>query len=284
MTAAHAVGFVHRDIKPENLLLTADDHVKITDFGLAKVIDSLSAAKLNLTSPGDLVGTLHYMSPEQFNGGAIDARTDLYSAGATYYQLLTGRQPFADANTPLQIMFAHCNTPVPDPRTVQPDLPAACFEILKRAMAKAANDRYRTAADMAAALSTIAAPPAAKPAPTVWLVERSKLQARIFQRDLMELGIRSVRAFATIADTMAALPQGAPTAILSAMHLDDGSGDDLVARVRAARTGADVLFFLVSSDAHATAPESYYPGRPVVLPKPVTREMLAEVVERLSRQ
>jgi serine/threonine protein kinase len=281
LTAAHAVGLIHRDVKPENLLLTADDHVKITDFGLAKVIDSVEA--LSLTNPGDLLGTPHYMSPEQFSGGALDARTDLYSAGATYYQLLTGRQPFVDSTTILQMMYAHCNASVPDPRAVQPELPAACFEILKRAMAKAAGDRYRTAAEMAAALSAVTAPPAAKPAPTVWLVEPSKLQARIFQRDLMELGIQSVRTFATIADVMAALRQGAPTGVISAMHLDDGTGDDLVAQVRAVESGRDVLFFLVSSDAQATVTGANYPGRPVVLSKPVTREMLAEVVQRLSR-
>ena len=136
LAAAHAVGVIHRDIKPENLLRTNDDHVKITDFGLAKALDAAAQPALNLTRPGNVLGTPLYMSPEQFSGVGVDHRADLYSAGATYYHLLTGERPYATATNLMQIMFAHSTGPILNPVDVVPDLPAECAAVVARSMAK----------------------------------------------------------------------------------------------------------------------------------------------------
>ena len=155
LAAAHQVGLIHRDIKPENLLLTIHDQVKITDFGLAKVSDAMSGAARGLTNPGSLLGTPLYMSPEQFSGAQVDCRTDLYSAGATYYHMLTGAAPYSESKNAVQLMHAHCMRPVPDPRAVFPEIPEACAQIVMRAMAKQPENRYATASEMALAATSL---------------------------------------------------------------------------------------------------------------------------------
>jgi serine/threonine protein kinase len=132
LEVAHAAGLIHRDIKPSNLLCTDQGVIKLADFGLAKVVGPASAG---LTTSGGVIGTPHYMSPEQWRGERVDARSDLYSLGATYYELLTGKRPFAADNV-VGIQFAHCGSPVPDPRAIDPAIPEACPVIIRRAMAK----------------------------------------------------------------------------------------------------------------------------------------------------
>lgn len=152
LTAAHAVGLIHRDIKPANLMTAADGSVKITDFGLAK---SSGPRARELTQAGLIVGTPYFMSPEQCEGRPVDTRSDIYSLGATYYCLLTGKNPYQDTNSVIQVMFAHCQGPIPDPREVDPTLPEACSAIVARAMAKAAGDRYQAVTDMLADLQAV---------------------------------------------------------------------------------------------------------------------------------
>jgi hypothetical protein len=149
--AAHAAGLIHRDIKPANILRDADGVIKIGDFGLAKLHTSSDAT---LTAKDMVIGTPKYMSPEQCNNQPVDARTDLYALGATYYALLTGSAPF-DEGTTMQILFAHCSAPVPDPRTLDAALPETCTAIIHRAMAKAPEDRYPSAEAMLADLNTL---------------------------------------------------------------------------------------------------------------------------------
>lgn len=281
LSAAHAVGVMHRDIKPENLLLSADDHIKITDFGLAKAMQSSNQASLNLTSPGQALGTPLYMSPEQFAGAQVDHRSDLYSAGATYYYCLTGTRPFAHATDLMQLMFAHANAPVPDPRQVDPQIPAECAAVIARAMAKSPADRYGSAAEMGAALAPLLVEKPKQAELVFWLVEPSRLQARSLQTMLAEFGVGRTRVFAAVADTLAAAAQGLPTAILSALHLSDGTGEDLLDKIRALPGGGGVFSFLLSSDTALTSPASYRPGRPLVLTKPITKDVLAQVVERV---
>jgi serine/threonine protein kinase len=157
LIAAHAAGLIHRDIKPANILLAADGAVKLTDFGLAKAPELLST---RLTLCGTILGTPHYMSPEQCSGENLDARTDLYSLGASYYTLLTGKPPFV-ANDDLKILYAHCSSPVPDPGLLVPSLPSECHAVIQKAMAKSRTDRYRTAEGMLTALVGLLPKPAA---------------------------------------------------------------------------------------------------------------------------
>ena len=307
LAAAHEVGLVHRDIKPENLLRTMQDHVKITDFGLAKVSDALSGSTLSLTNPGSLLGTPLYMSPEQFNGSRVDWSTDIYSAGATYFHMLTGTAPYAESKTVVQLMYAHCQRPVPDPRELVPEIPEGCVQIIKRAMAKLPEDRYATASDMALAATSLLtvlqaesssrsvvghvensavasadmAPPKSIGSMTVWVLEPSRMQAMVLQQRLKSLGVTQLMMFSTIAETISALQSEVPHVIISAMHLDDGSGDDLATQLQANPNATSVACFLVSSNAAEIGPGSYYPGRPLVLPKPLTKEMLADALNRL---
>ena len=149
LAAAHEQGLVHRDVKPANVMRSADRVVKLADFGLAKPV----GGEASLTGSG-IVGTPDYMSPEQCRGEPLDARTDLYALGATYYALLVGRPPYP-RGVPVQTMFAHCSSPVPDPRAAVPEVPPAVVAVIQKAMAKRPGERYQSAAEMLADLKLI---------------------------------------------------------------------------------------------------------------------------------
>lgn len=137
LQTAHDAGVVHRDIKPSNIHLGRQNrtHVKVLDFGIAKVITAASDA-----AASRIAGTLYYMSPEQISGASLDRRTDIYSLGVMLYQLLSGRLPFSQM-TQGQIVNAHFNE-MPTPlASLRPDLPLAVSRVVERAMAKDANER-----------------------------------------------------------------------------------------------------------------------------------------------
>src|SRR5207245_2290999 len=139
---AHKQGSVHRDIKPSNLLLDTCGTVWITDFGLAK-----SETSEELTSPGDVLGTVRYMAPERFQGKA-DARSDVYSLGSTLYELLAGRPAFAESHRARLIEQVTREEP-PRPRKLDPQVPRDLETIVLRAMAKEPSERYASALDVA---------------------------------------------------------------------------------------------------------------------------------------
>jgi serine/threonine protein kinase len=150
--AAHTAGLIHRDIKPANFMRAADGSIKVADFGLAK-----SAGVGGLTQSGMAVGTPFYMSPEQCEAKPLDTRSDIYALGATYYSLLTGKDPYADSESVPQLMYAHCHAPIPDPRSIISTIPEACSRIIARAMAKAPGDRYQNTAQMQSDLQAVLA-------------------------------------------------------------------------------------------------------------------------------
>jgi serine/threonine protein kinase len=151
LAAIHAAGMVHRDIKPANLMLDEAGAVRIGDFGTAKLLDG---AANSLTGPGSLVGTPHYMSPEQCLGEPVDGRSDVYSLGATYFRLLAGRPPFQGGDL-MSVVRMQATDPHPDPRSFNPAVPEMCVRIIDRAMAKDPASRYPSVRDMIASLDPV---------------------------------------------------------------------------------------------------------------------------------
>ena len=144
---AHRNGVVHRDVKPGNVLLDANDHVKVTDFGIARASNTTE----NLTQTGAVMGTATYFSPEQAQGYGVDQRSDVYSLGVVLYEMVTGKPPFAGDN-PVTIAYKHVREePVP-PREINPAIPAAFEAIVLQAMAKNPDDRYASAEELRADL------------------------------------------------------------------------------------------------------------------------------------
>jgi eukaryotic-like serine/threonine-protein kinase len=142
----HKRGFVHRDIKPSNILVTREGIVKLTDMGLARAVDE--SLKSNITREGTTVGTVDYMSPEQARDSqAADIRSDIYSLGCTWYQMLTAEPPFP-AGSVTNKLYSHISKPRPDPRSVNRSVPEEVVIILHRMMARKPADRYQTPTEL----------------------------------------------------------------------------------------------------------------------------------------
>ena len=159
LAAAHDAGVVHRDIKPENIMLRPDGYVKVLDFGIAKLTEQRPASDdhrvettaLLQTRPGLVLGTAHYMSPEQARGQKVDARSDIWSLGVVLYEMVAGSPPFR-GETPSDCIAAILTTEPPPLSGVLPDVPAKLESILQKALRKNSDERYQTIKEMLADL------------------------------------------------------------------------------------------------------------------------------------
>jgi len=139
---AHQRGVIHRDVKPANIMLLKDGKVKVTDFGIAKAVSS------SQTKSGIVLGTPNYMSPEQINGYKIDGRSDTFSLGVVFFELLTGQLPFRGKNL-TSLFYQITQVRHPSPRAINPRIPKPCEQIIDKALAKDPNKRFQSTAEFA---------------------------------------------------------------------------------------------------------------------------------------
>jgi beta-lactam-binding protein with PASTA domain len=151
LRAAHERGVIHRDIKPHNILITESGDVKVTDFGIAR-----AASSSTMTRTGSILGTAHYISPEQAMGEHVGPASDLYSLGVVLYEMLTGELPY-DADTPLGIAMKHVNGHLRPPKAIDPSIPAGINAITCRLLAKNPEDRYASDAELIEDLERVSA-------------------------------------------------------------------------------------------------------------------------------
>ncbi|MCZ6917823.1 MAG: protein kinase [Gemmatimonadetes bacterium] len=174
---AHRQSILHRDIKPGNILFV-EGHALITDFGIGKAMCD-ACGDDDITLIGGLVGTPNYMSPEQAAGGPVDFRSDVYSLGCVWFEMLTGEPPYAAENGQATIA-RHAIDPIPSVRAMRPDIPEHLDAVMQRALAKRPDDRFQSAKDMAEALEQPAALPAklaANPVAVRTSVRRGRIRA-----------------------------------------------------------------------------------------------------------
>ena len=154
---AHRRSIVHRDMKPENVLLSEEGDVKVADFGIARLMDD-SGAGSTATKTGTTVGTPQYMSPEQVASSKVDGRSDLYSAGIMFYELVVGQPPFtaSDADGPFTLMAKHVQAPPKPPSVHRPGLDMALEEVILKSLSKRPEERYQTGQEFDDAMVRVA--------------------------------------------------------------------------------------------------------------------------------
>lgn len=141
LAAAHRGHIIHRDIKPQNIIISKEGKVKVTDFGIAK-------ASTSNTITSNVMGSVHYTSPEQARGGYSDEKSDVYSLGVTLYEMLTGKVPY-DGETTVAVALQHIQDPFPSPREIVPDLPFSVEQIVLKCCEKSPDRRYQTMDELA---------------------------------------------------------------------------------------------------------------------------------------
>lgn len=153
LSEAHKKHIIHRDIKPQNIIVTNDGNIKVTDFGIARV-----SSGATISVDGDVLGSVHYLSPEQARGGYVDERSDIYSLGVVMYEMLTGKVPF-DGDTPVAVAMKQIEQPPVNPCDVIDGIPENVSAIVLKAMSKETSGRYATVTDMYDDLSMVLTDP-----------------------------------------------------------------------------------------------------------------------------
>jgi serine/threonine-protein kinase len=155
---AHRHAIVHRDMKPENVLISDEGAVKVADFGIARLTDDSVAPGQTATKTGTTVGTPQYMSPEQVASSKVDGRSDLYSAGIMFYELIVGEPPFTatEADGPFTLMAKHVQAPPKPPSVSKPGLDMRLEEVILKSLAKRPEDRYQNGQEFDEAMSRVA--------------------------------------------------------------------------------------------------------------------------------
>ncbi len=295
LAAAHEAGMVHRDIKPANLMLNRDGIVKVVDFGLSRIVDTVSADAEAPTRMGQIVGTPHFMSPEQFEGGAIDARTDIYSLGATFFRLITGEFPFQRCGTIVQLMRAHMEDARPAASAIDARIPPEVDRLIQRAMARSRDDRFADALEMAEALESIGeadsglqsrpgsavvmSVPENQQLKSVIVAERSALQSKILQAALRSMGVTDIQVFSKIEQADAAVGTTGADLIWTGMELDDARGIDWLRKL--ARKGRTERSAVVLHSSDTEASELFAAARAacrVVAPKTVPPDQVVRLL------
>jgi len=155
---AHRHAIVHRDMKPENVLISDEGDVKVADFGIARLTDDSGGPGSTATKTGTTVGTPQYMSPEQVASSKVDGRSDLYSAGIMFYELIVGQPPFtaSEADGPFTLMAKHVQAPPKPPSVHKPGLDPQLEEVILKSLSKRPEDRYQNGQEFDAAVSGVA--------------------------------------------------------------------------------------------------------------------------------
>ncbi|PAK87476.1 Stk1 family PASTA domain-containing Ser/Thr kinase [Lentilactobacillus parakefiri] len=148
VSEAHRHNIIHRDLKPQNILVDKNGYIKITDFGISR-----AGTEDTMTQTRSIIGSIHYLSPEQIKGQMATTRSDIYSLGIILYEILTGKVPF-NGDTAVSIAIKHSQTPMPSVRDFDPRIPQAMENVVLKATAKDPDDRYQTVNEMAADLNT----------------------------------------------------------------------------------------------------------------------------------
>lgn len=267
LSAAHHAGLIHRDIKPDNLMLNEEHTVKVVDFGLSKLLDAANDTRDAKTREGQILGTPQYMSPEQFQGSNLDSRSDIYSLGATFYTLLTGKLPFSGCSSIMEVMYAHLEQEPPDPAELVSGLPDQCYLIIKKAMSKKPEERYQDALELANELKSLQqaygnqTTPQPKSSPlgqkaeeyrplnSAFIVERSRMQAMVLMDAIKNSGVETLSSFPSAEEVLEKTEEEVPDLIVTSMQLQAHSGLELIGQLRENPKLNQTMLVLNSNDS-----------------------------------
>jgi len=319
----HKQGLIHRDIKPANLLRTNQGSIKVTDLGLVRLPDmdepeetdsDATAAPLTV----GISGTFDYMAPEQAEDTrSVDHRADIYSLGCSFWFLLTGQHLYNEKSL-VQKVKAHAIKPIPPLSQALTQVPMGLEAWWKKMVAKQAKERFSNLEEAIAQMAQVvpaffagsapvlvssapasATQPVANEAPTVvggptthpgmrgiLLVEPSRVQQAMIARQLDELGFKTVHRVAGVGQAVEAFMDRQPGIVISSLHLPDGTGVELVGRIRAqaatSSDSGDCHFIVISSDDDWESTTRDQVGGIVHLAKPFTKAQLGDVLKRLA--